>query len=295
MAKLLTRSGFASLCGVNPSSITKACAAALAPACAGKLIDADHPAALAYWAERNDAALPEPAEGVDPFYERAVAHCRETGRWSANSIKLGLSVGSDRAKTIFKMIEAAGLVPAPGAPPPPPPVVVTFNDAGKIRPAHIRGHAAARETLKRSAPVLPPDEYEIPANIEAFADMTLREVISRYGTDVRFLDWLKATKEIEMINERRIKNAAAQGKLITRDLVERGVIDPFNSAHLRLMSDGAKSLAASAVTKHMAGAELIEIERHMADVIGSFLRPVKNKVAQALRTAPETANVWDTP
>jgi hypothetical protein len=61
------------------------------------------------------------------------------------------------------------------------------------------------------------------------------------------------------------------------------------------MSDGAKSIAGAAVAKHMAGAELIEIERHIADVIGSFLRPVKNKVAQALRTAPEAADVWGTP
>jgi hypothetical protein len=260
--------------------------------------DADHPAALAYWADRNDAAAPPLAEGVDPFYQRAVDHCRATGRWSANAVKTGLGVGTDRATAIFAMIKAAGLALSPGQP-----VVVTTSQvaaAAEAMRAHadvvapLRGHAAARERLKASPPPQL-DAPEIPANIEAFADMTLRDLIHRFGTDVRFLDWLKATKEIEMIAERRIKNATASGKLITRDLVARGVIDPFNSAHLRLMSDGAKSIAGAVVAKHMAGGELVEIERYVSDVIGSFLKPVKTKVAQALRQATEASDLWETP
>lgn len=295
MAKLLTKSAFAALCGVNPSSITKACAGTLAPALAGNRIDADHPAAQAYRAERERAATPEPAEGIDPLYAEALAHCRESCRWSATSLRARFGVGSARAADIVKQFHAAGVFETyPDA----PPAVVTFNDGGEIKAPHVRGHAAARETRK-APPTLPPDSqpdaHEVPPQIEAFADMTLRELIQRYGTDVRFLDWLKATKEIEMIAERRIKNAAAQGKLISRSLVERGVIDPFNGAHLRLMSDGAKTITASVVAKHLSGLSEPEIERYVSDVIGSFLRPVKNKVAQALRTAPEATDVWDTP
>jgi hypothetical protein len=290
MGKLFTKSAFAAHCGVNPSSITKACAGALAQALVGNRIDSDHPAAQAYRAERERAAAPEPVEGIDPLYAEALAHCREARRWSAKTLRGKFRIGDERAADIVKQFRAAGVFETYPNDPPPPQVAAAAP--------HLRGHAAAREARKAS-PMLPPDSNpdapEIPAHIEAFADMTLRELIARFGTDVRFLDWLKATKEIEMINERRIKNAAASGKLITRDLVARGVIDPFNSAHLRLMSDGAKSIAGAAVAKHMAGAELIEIERHIADVIGSFLRPVKNKVAQALRTAPEAADVWDTP
>lgn len=208
-------------------------------------------------------------------------------------------MGEARAADIVKQFHAAGVFETyPDAPPP----YSSVSGAAEVMRAHVevvaplRGHAAARERLK-SSPVLPPDSQpdapEIPANIEAFADMTLRDLIHRFGTDVRFLDWLKATKEIELIAERRIKNATASGRLITRDLVARGVIDPFNSAHLRLMSDGAKSIAGAVVAKHMAGAESVEIERYVSDVIGSFLKPVKTKVAQALRQATEASEVWD--
>jgi hypothetical protein len=296
MAKLLTKSAFAALCGVNPSSITKACAAALAPALAGNRIDADHPAAQAYRAERERAAAPEPVEGIDPLYAEALAHCRESCRWSATSLRAKFGIGSTRAADIVAQFRAAGVFETyPDDP--PPGLEVTFAQVAQVAAAlpALRGHAAARERLK-SSPMLPPDSQpdapEIPANIESFADMTLRELIHRFGTDVRFLDWLKATKEIELIAERRIKNATASGKLITRDLVARGVIDPFNSAHLRLMSDGAKSIAGAVVAKHQAGGELVEIERYVSDVIGSFLRPVKSKVAQALRQATEASDIW---
>lgn len=290
MAKLLTKSAFAALCGVNPSSITKACAGALASSLAGNRIDADHPAAQAYRAERERAAAPEPVEGIDPLYAEALAYCREARRWSAKALRGKFGIGDVRAADIVKQFHAAGVFETyPDAPPP------QLAQAVAALPA-LRGHAAAREKLK-SSPVLPPDSQpdapEIPANIEAFADMTLRDLIHRFGTDVRFLDWLKATKEIELIAERRIKNATASGKLITRDLVARGVIDPFNSAHLRLMSDGAKSIAGAVVAKHMAGGELVEIERYVSDVIGSFLKPVKTKVAQALRQATEASEIWD--
>lgn len=295
MAKLLTKSAFAALCGVNPSSITKACAGALASALAGNRIDADHPAAQAYRAERERAAAPEPVEGIDPLYAEALAYCREARRWSAKALRGRFGIGDVRAADIVKQFHAAGVFETyPDAPPPVSLDLTQLAQAVAALPA-LRGHAAARERLK-SSPVLPPDSQpdapEIPANIEAFADMTLRDLIHRFGTDVRFLDWLKATKEIELIAERRIKNATASGKLITRDLVSRGVIDPFNSAHLRLMSDGAKSIAGAVVAKHLAGAEPVEIERYVSDVIGSFLKPVKTKVAQALRQATEASDVW---
>ena len=48
------------------------------------------------------------------------------------------------------------------------------------------------------------------------------------------------------------------------------------------MTDGAKSIAAGAVAKAAAGAELQEIENYVSDTMGSFIRPLKNRVARAL-------------
>ena len=66
----------------------------------------------------------------------------------------------------------------------------------------------------------------------------------------------------------------ASGKLISRKLVEHGVVNTFNSAHLRLLKDGAKSITAGVLSKHGGGAELAEIELFVTDILGSFIVPV---------------------
>ncbi len=111
------------------------------------------------------------------------------------------------------------------------------------------------------------------------------ELIEQFGTDTRFIDWLNATQKIEGINEKRLKNAATEGKLIARELVENGVINIFNSAHLRLLKDGAKSITAGVLSKHGGGAELAEIELFVTDILGSFIKPVKSKIVRILKDA----------
>ncbi len=174
-------------------------------------------------------------------------------------------------------MKATGMIPegTPRAEPDPP----------QAKKPHVRGTAAAREKKKRSgAPAANPDDavIEVPEDIQAFLDFTLQDLIDKFGTDLRFVDYLNATQKIEAINEKRLKNAATKGKLISRELVQAGVIDVFNSAHLRLLKDGAKSIAAGAVSKHAAGAELSEIEAYVSDILGSFIKPVKTKIARTL-------------
>ena len=149
-----------------------------------------------------------------------------------------------------------------------------------------RGQAAVKEAKKREPP---PEEREgtidIPEDIQAFADFTLRELIEKFGTDTRFVDWLSATQKIEAINEKRLKNAQTKGELISRELVKNGVIDTFNAAHLRLLKDGAKSIAAGVISKHAGGAELSEVEAYVSDILGSFIKPVKGKITRVLKNA----------
>lgn len=149
---------------------------------------------------------------------------------------------------------------------------------------HARGHVVAKEAKKTGAP----QEAEWGGidgsqHISSLLDNTLREILDEFGTDIRFVDWLSAAQKIEVINEKRLKNAQTEGHLITRDLVKRGVIDTFNAAHLRLMKDGAKSIAAGVISKHAGGAELSEVEAYVSDILGSFIKPVKGKIARVLK------------
>jgi hypothetical protein len=263
------------------------------PATDGKRIDAAHPAAVEYIENRDRATTPPAAPGLDPLYEDALAACTEAGRWSANAVSTLLNVGAVRGKRIFEQLRAGGLVPDPDAAPEP---------VASPKKPHVRGTAAAREKRKRT----PPPEalaayaqaaeandtpahgeyvYEVPEDIQAFADMTLRELIERFGTDTRFVDWLKATQAIEAINEKRLKNAQTRGELVNRQLVRVGIIEPLDSAHIKLLTDGAKTIARRSTAMHDAGRELEEIEKFVADQISSFIRPVKSKVARALKNA----------
>lgn len=232
--KLVSRVKFAESCGVNPSAVTRACAPgkALAAACEGKRIDANHPDALTYRRKRQEAAV---------------------------AAELGVSAA--KARKIAERVSPA--VPAeptpwPSAPAPPP--------------------------APTAAPPIP-EADEVPPEIAAFADMTLRELIRRHGTDIRFLDWLKALKEIEIIQEKRLRNAERSGELVSVQLVRDGVIDVFNTAHLRIMGDGAKKIASGVKSKALAGATTQELQDFVADVLASFLNPVKNKVVRTLRNA----------
>lgn len=289
LKNLVSRSEFARRAGVSAAAVTQACRAALEPALSGKRIDLAHPAAVAYLERRLAESTPPPAEGIDCRYQEAVDKCREGGRWSADHLRKSMGVGSERAKRLVNTMRANGLIPDPAerkaAPPPHP---EDLNWTSRV----VSGNEAARATKKTHAQRRLADElaagtvvHEVPDDIQAFADMTLRELIGRFGTDVAFVDWLKATQVIEAINEKRLKNATTQGLLVSRELVKVGIVEPIDSAHIKLLTDGATTIARRSTAMHAAGRELDEIEAFVKDQISSFIRPVKSKVARALKNA----------
>lgn len=279
---IISRAEFSRRCGVNQSMITRACAKKLKKAVVGKRIDASHPDAEAYL-KRQELAHTQPvAEGLDPLYEKAIELCRITGRWNHTSLRKPLAVGAERALRIFKTMEAAGVIPSPEDQTPS-----TVTEPPVEKPV-VKGYAA-RNTTKKQASLDALNSggviHDIPEDIRDFADMTLRELIQRFGTDVAFLDWLNATKRIEDINEKRLKNAATQGDLVSRQLVKTGIIDPIESAHLKLLTDGSKTIARRVTAMHSAGRDLADIENFVSDQISSFIRPMKAKIKRSLKNA----------
>ena len=88
---------------------------------------------------------------------------------------------------------------------------------------------------------------------------------------------------IEDINEKRLKNAQTKGELVSRELVKLGVIDPIDAAHIKLLTDGAKTIARRVTAMHDAGRPLDDVEKFVKNQITSFIRPIKAKVARALK------------
>lgn len=122
---------------------------------------------------------------------------------------------------------------------------------------------------------------EVPADIERYADMTIRDVINKFGTDVRFFEFLKAVEKIEAIREKRIKNSMNEGKLVSRDLVMKALVAPIQGAHEGLLQDGVKTIAARVHTLVQSGSTELEIEQFIREYMSSFIKPVKAKMARA--------------
>jgi ribosomal protein S20 len=113
--------------------------------------------------------------------------------------------------------------------------------------------------------------------------MSLRELIGRFGTDIAFKDWLAATKQIEDINEKRLKNATTRGELVSRELVKNHIVEPIDAALQKLLTDGAKTMAKRVDAMINAGRSVDECETYIRETISSFIRPMKTKVSRTLK------------
>lgn len=149
-----------------------------------------------------------------------------------------------------------------------------------------RGAGAAKESRKRVSQYNI-DPADVPDNMQDFADMTIREVVHKFGTDYRMVDYLRALKEIETIDANRVKNAKARGELVHRDLITKGVLDPIDSAHRKMLTDGAKTIAVRMVAMIGAGRDVDELEKFIADQISSFIRPAKAIIKRALENVDD--------
>jgi hypothetical protein len=273
--KLISRAEFARQAGVSGAAVTKACNNALSPACYGKRIDAAHTLAVDYIALKLRAQTPSAATGLDPLYEPVVEYCQVNNTWTKSAVQREFRISYARANSILQIMTANGLVNKD-------PVDVAIKPAAKI--THVRGPVAAKETKKRLA-YSEDSILEIPEDIQAFLHMTLHDLIERYGTDGRFVDWLSATQKIEAINEKRLKNATTEGELVSRKLVRTGIIEPIDACHIKLLTDGAKTIARRVTAMHSADRSIEDIEKFVMDQMSSFIRPVKAKVARAMRNA----------
>tara|TARA_R110002153_G_C13332612_1_gene498625 strand:- start:42409 stop:43290 length:882 start_codon:yes stop_codon:yes gene_type:complete len=290
--KTVSKAEFAKLAGVTPAAVTKAVLYKLAGAMVGNRIDIGHESAIDYISKKARANPKSGGDGVDILYDEALEKCEAAGNWSASFIQRELEVSYARASDLRDALKNQELKPEL-APEPIKAEPVKKKEAARV----ISGSEAARitkkdEAIERAAEELENEEvtkgstlHEVPVNIESFADMTLRELIQRFGTDSAFVDWLKATQIIEAINEKRLKNAQTQGNLVSRELVKIGVIEPLDAVHIKLLTDGSKTITRRVTAMHDSGRGLDEIEAFVKDQITSFIRPVKAKVARALKNA----------
>lgn len=118
---------------------------------------------------------------------------------------------------------------------------------------------------------------------ENYADMTLREVIKKYGTDPAFSDWLKCIKLIEDINEKRLKNECTINEMVSRQLIKAGIVAPFEAVSNKLLTDGAKTMASRVTMMVDGGRSVAECEAAIVDQLSSFIKMMKSESLKRLQ------------
>ncbi len=83
----------------------------------------------------------------------------------------------------------------------------------------------------------------------------------------------------------RLKNAATKKELVSRKLIQVGVLDQIEACHNKLLTDGAKTIARRVIAMHDGGRRIEDCEVFASNQISSFIKPMKEKIAKALENA----------
>ena len=140
---------------------------------------------------------------------------------------------------------------------------------------------AADKTELGSKGVESPYDH-IPEDLRMFLDWSFRDIVDRFGTLANFQEFLVATKKIEDIHKTRLENSKTEGLLIKRQLVKEGVVDVINTAHTKLLSDGAVSMSRRVFGIVEAGGDLEDVKLSIKSSISSFISPVKGAMIRAI-------------
>jgi hypothetical protein len=216
---------------------------------------------------------------IDELYDAAAAFCVENDRWSISALRKEFGIGSPRATRLIGLLKANN--------------AKERSKKGKVKKTFK--HAESKPQPPKPVPTSQPattvestSEIRVPERLEEFLDWKMRDLIAQFGTDSAFLDWLKALKTLEEICDKRLKNAVSEGKLVSRDLIKRGVFDHFENAHTKMLTDGVKKIVKTISTLVEAKHDVSDMEKEVSDILGSIIRPAKAKITKTFKSLEQT-------
>jgi hypothetical protein len=255
---------FAQILGISSPNVTKMMNGKLKDAKVGTRVDLNHPCIDEYMQNRHNRAT----MNDDVLHDDIKKYVQSVPDWSFNKISKHFKIGHKRAKRIVEAVQANDSV-------------LERKTTNKSK--YLIGSAAKNESKKHEE-AIEEDLDHLPEDIREFANYTLSELVFKFGTDIRFVDWLKATKSIEDIMAARLKNSATKSELISRNLVQIGVLEPVTLAHHQLLTDGSKTIARRVCAMNSAGRRVEDCEKFVSEQISSFIRPMKAKIAKTIKS-----------
>lgn len=136
--------------------------------------------------------------------------------------------------------------------------------------------------------VLPPDDYAMFTqgdeidSADAWLDMSLREIVTRFGTQPQFKDFVASAKTLIGMRGLEEEQARKRGEYIHRSRAEQliEIIDTLNKV---LLNDAVINMASTTEALVKSGAEKREVETAMRDVITRSIQSAKAQTVRVLR------------
>lgn len=102
----------------------------------------------------------------------------------------------------------------------------------------------------------------------------------------------KAELEIHRLQQQivslKLRNQEALGHLIPREKVERLIFQPISTAHQRILTDGAKSIAAYVHPMVLGGSTVEDVEAYIRKQISGFIRAAKRQMTKVIQDGDDT-------
>lgn len=167
------------------------------------------------------------------------------------------------------------------------PSVVKYLDGKQQEKAEAK-KPTKKPAAKKTAPAPAPKKAQkvivpkAPPGSTDFEEMTLKEIIGKFGTSYQFKDYLASWKTLADIRLKELQLKERNGQLIERDFVQSHVFALLDGMHKRLLMDTPKTIAAQVIAMTKSGANETEISRTVHDLISAQIISVQKKVRKNL-------------
>lgn len=134
------------------------------------------------------------------------------------------------------------------------------------------------EPTPRGVPELDVDGYS-----DEIAELTVKQVVDRFGTARAYKDWLEAHEKRERARKNYLDNEETEGNLISRELVQAQLFAAIDAVFRRLLQDTPKTVVRRMYAAANSGQSIEDSEGVVSELISSQLRPLKEDIARKLR------------
>lgn len=121
------------------------------------------------------------------------------------------------------------------------------------------------------------------AEYSKYLNMTLGDIIRKFGSMPKFKDHLNSFKVMSEIELRELQAEEKRGKFIRRDTVKTHIFGAMDTSNLRLLRDVPKTAAMKAASILKSGQEIGVVEEMLRDLIGKNLSVVRETAERVLR------------